>query len=429
MTVHEPDWVRHAIWWHVYPLGFVGADTSGASPSDRQPRLDHLTGWLDHAVGLGVNGLALGPIFESGTHGYDTVDHLRIDPRLGDEAAFARLVTAARSRGIRIMLDGVFNHVGPDFAGLDGDRRGWLRRDPQGAPATFEGHGGLLALDHANPDVAEYVTTVMAHWLDAGAGAWRLDAAYAVPPAFWADVLPAVRARHPDCYVVGEMLHGDYADYVRHSGVDSVTQYELWKAVWSALEQRNFFELDWTLRRHDDFLDTFVPWTFVGNHDVTRLVSQIADERHHPHALVLLMTLGGTPAIYYGDEFGLSGVKEERVGGDDAIRPAYPPPGDRVGTDSAAATLRLHQDLVGLRRRHSWLHTARSETQHLTNEALVLRVRGDGGELTVALNLDDAPLRVDGPADLLAGAAERAGGGWRVPGHGWAVLGPGRDTG
>jgi cyclomaltodextrinase / maltogenic alpha-amylase / neopullulanase len=418
----DATWVPHAIWWHVYPLGFTGADTTGADRSPA-PRLDHLIRWLDHAVELGVNGLALGPVFVSGSHGYDTVDHDHVDPRLGGDEAFGRLVGAARERGLRIMLDGVFNHVGREFTGLDGPRAGWLRRDRQGRVATFEGHDGLLALDHSNPDVAEYVATVMTHWLDLGADAWRLDAAYAVPPEFWPGVLDRVRRAHPDVYVLGEMLHGDYAGYVQRSGLDSVTQYELWKAIWSSISDVNFFELDWTLRRHNELLATFVPYTFVGNHDVSRLATAIADPRHRMHAVALLFCLGGTPAVYYGDELGLTGRKEDRVGGDDAVRPTFPsrpePP-----TGVAADVLRGHQQLIGMRRQHPWLHTARSETVALTNETLILRMTGTDATIVLALSLADAPLDVEAPGTVLAGTARELGAGrWQVPGHGWAVLG------
>lgn len=383
----EPDWVQHAIWWHVYPLGFTGADTTGA---DRSPALglDHLTSWLDHAVTLGVNGVALGPVFESATHGYDTLDYFTIDSRLGDRAAWDRFTAACRERGLKIMLDGVFNHVAPGFGHDD-----WLRRARDGSTRTFEGHAGLLALDHRKPEVAEHVTAVMTHWLDAGADAWRLDAAYSVPTEFWTTVLPRVRAHRPDVYLIGEVLHGDYAAYVRDAGLDAVTQYELWKAIWSSLADANFFELDHALGRHDELLDTFMPWTFVGNHDVTRIASQLPDVRHRTHALVLLFTLGGTPAVYYGDEFGLEAVKEERAGGDDAIRPVFPDPAGAFGDPDV---LRIHQELIGLRRRHPWLHTARSETVSLTNESIVLRLASGPDSLTVALNLADDPLDVDG---------------------------------
>jgi cyclomaltodextrinase len=404
--VDEPQWVQHAIWWHTYPLGLTGADTTGVDHS-YGPRLDQVTSWLDHIVALGCNGLALGPVFASATHGYDTVDHFRIDPRLGDDAAFGRLVDAAHERGLRILLDGVFNHVGTGFGKPD-----WLRRKG-GIVRSFEGHEGLLELDHDNPEVADHVVAVMNRWLDAGADAWRLDAAYATTPAFWAQVLPRVRANHPDVYVVGEMLHGDYATYVRRSGIDAVTQYELWKAIWSSINDQNFFELAHALDRNDALLDTFVPWTFLGNHDVTRIASQISDDRHHPHALVLLLTLAGTPAVYYGDEFGLRAVKEERVGGDDAIRPALDAP-PALHDDSEVR--RLHRELIGLRRRHPWLHRARTEVLSLANETIVLQQHGGGETLCVALNLSDTGLPVRG--EVLAGTVR----GGVVPAHDWAVV-------
>ena len=164
----------------------------------------------------------------------------------------------------------------------------------------------------------------MTHWLDRGADGWRLDAAYAVPPSFWAQVLPQVRERHPEAYVVGEVIHGDYARVVTESGIDAVTQYELWKAVWSSLNDGNLHELAHALGRHDGFLDTFVPLTFVGNHDVTRIASRLTDPRHLPHALAVLFTVGGTPSVYAGDEQAFTGVKEDRAGGDDAVRPPFP---------------------------------------------------------------------------------------------------------
>ncbi len=405
------EWTEHVIWWHVYPLGFVGADTTGA---DRTPTHDlrRLEGWLDDLIALGANGLLLGPVFASSTHGYDTIDYFRVDERLGDEADLDSLLTAAHDHGVRVLLDGVFNHVGRDFVDPSLVREG----------GTFEGHDALVELDHDAPAVADLVADVMIHWLDRGADGWRLDAAYAVPTAFWARVLPRVREAHPDAYIVGEVLHGDYAAIVTESGMDAVTQYELWQSTWHAIAERNLFELDWTLTRHNDLLDVFVPYTFVGNHDVTRLATQIADERHRAHALALLFTLGGTPSVYYGDERGLEGLKEERVGGDDAIRPEFP--ADPADLAEGRDVFALHQELIGVRRRHPWLHAARSRTLALTNESLVLEVRSGDDRLVVALNLDDVPLDLSGiegadATELLAGSID----GRRVPPHGWAILG------
>jgi cyclomaltodextrinase len=281
----------------------------------------------------------------------------------------------------------------------------------------------LVALNHDEPAVADHVVAVMEHWLAAGADGWRLDAAYAVPPAFWARVLPRVRERFPDTYVVGEVIHGEYAAVVEASGMDAVTQYELWKAIRNAVEERNLFELDHALGRHNDMLDAFVPLTFVGNHDVTRIASAIDDERHLPHALVTLFTVAGTPSVYYGDEQAFHGDKEERAGGDDAIRPQFPAsPADLSLLGESTYT--LHQELIGLRRRHPWLHRARTTTLHLTNTALLYEVGADGHRLVTALNLDDSPLEhdVQGISGVVAGEARLEGTAVTVAPHGWAVL-------
>jgi glycosidase len=434
------DWIRHAVWWQVYPLGATGAERDalpdGAPPV---PRLAQLQAWLPHLVGLGCNGLALGPVFESSTHGYDTVDHLRVDRRLGTEQDLIDLVDACHATGVRVLLDGVFNHVSRDFPrfrevrelGPAAAAASWFHVDadadgPDGfGYRDFEGHSALVALDHGNPEVADHVAQVMTYWTDRGVDAWRLDAAYAVPPAFWREVLPRVRERHPDVWVVGEVLHGDYADYVAESGIDSVTQYELWKAVWSALNDRNLFELAHALTRHADMVATFLPQTFVGNHDVTRLASRLDDHRHLPLALALLFALPGVPTVYYGDEFALRGVKEDRAGGDDAVRPRLPesdaPPGPE-----AAAVADLHRLLIGVRRRHPWLVDATIETPDvLTNEVLAVRLTAGEDVLGVVLNVGDAPADVVLPVRALRVVAGSAG--LRGEGRGTAVRVAGHD--
>ena len=421
----------------MYPLGFTGAEKVALAPDEPvRHRLRHLEAWLGYAVDLGCSGLLLGPVFAAETHGYDTVDHFEIDPRLGDQKDFDRLVAEAGRRGLRIVLDGVFNHVGrsfPAFAaalagGPDASAARWFRYDETaGEYATFEGHHGLVALDHEEPEVVDYVAQVMTYWLDRGAAGWRLDAAYAVPASFWAKVLPGVREAHPGAWFLGEMIHGDYAAYAADSGLDSLTQYELWKAIWSSLNDRNFFELAWALGRHNQVLDGVMPQTFIGNHDVTRLASRLTDERHLGHALALLLTVGGIPSIYYGDEQAFRGVKQERAGGDDEIRPAFPATLAELPSGGWQA-YRLHQRLIGLRRRHTWLARARTTVEHLASETIAVRAAADDAGILLLLNAGDSPfrfpvemtgLRVTETPDPDARPDDPA----LVPAHSWIVLG------
>lgn len=392
------DWVEHAIWWQVYPLGFCGAPIRDPEPTPA-PRLRRLMGWLDYAIELGTSGLLLGPVFASQTHGYDTVDQFRIDPRLGGEEDFDALVAACSQRGLRLLLDGVFSHVGaqhPDVIRALGEGPGGPTADlfdidwnaPGGpAPRVFEGHASLVRLNHASKRVVQYVTAVMEHWLARGIDGWRLDAAYSVDTDFWARVIPAVRDRHPNAWFLGEVIHGDHSRFVASSGVDATTQYELWKAIWSSIKDRNFFELDWALNRHNGFLAHFTPNTFVGNHDVTRIASVVGSDGAVV-ALAILLTLGGIPSIYYGDEQGFTGVKEERVGGDDAIRPAFPDAPSELA-DWGQNIHRAHQDLIGLRRRNPWLVTATTTPLHLENTRYTYRAAAKDGSnhLDVAIDL------------------------------------------
>lgn len=460
-----PGWTRHAIAWHVFPLGFVGAPalcppgdpddpSSPAGAMAAEHRLRRLEPWLDRLIELGCNVLLLGPVFHSMSHGYDTIDYHRLDPRLGTNDDLTALIEAAHSRGVRVILDGVFNHVGIDFPafaalGQRGPRcpeaemfrLSWPGGPEAWEPGTapdyerFEGQDWLPVLNHASPAVTEMVTEVMTSWCARGVDGWRLDAAYAVDPAFWTTVLPAVRAARPEVYVVGEVIHGDYARIVTDSGMDAVTQYELWQSMWHSIADSNFYELDWTLRRNEELLRTFIPLTFLGNHDTTRIAAGVGDPRRLPHAMALLATLPGTPVIYYGDEEGMVAVKEERLGGDDTIRPAFPSSPSELPADGEG-TRRLYQELVALRRHLPWLHDGVVGTMHLDNRLLALRIRprsaqGDdvADEIVVALSLEEteAWLPTAGCQGVLACAhgAQRPrpeGEGVVMPPMGWAVL-------
>jgi cyclomaltodextrinase / maltogenic alpha-amylase / neopullulanase len=399
------DWAASVIWWHCFPLRFLGAEARLDELHGDQPqhRLPQLTSWLDYVIELGCNGLLLGPVFAATSHGYDTLDYFRIDPRLGDEADFDRLVDAAHDRGIRICLDGVFNHVSRDHsivqsalaAGPGSEEGRWLRWQGE-FPLCFEGNLDLVDLNLADPLVEDYVVEVMTHWLGRGVDGWRLDAAFAPGATAWRPIVERVKASHPGAWLVGEVLQGDYVEFVTESGVDSVTQYELWKAIWSSLNDRNLYELDWALQRHATFCEAFRPQTFVGNHDVTRIATTLRDARHLPLAVALLMTLPGIPTVYAGDEQGFTGEKRDEPHGDDAVRPPFP--SDPSGLSPLGqGTHDTYASLVGLRRRHPWLVGAAISTSELSNTTLAIQLSGGSDDqLTLALNLSDEARTVAG---------------------------------
>lgn len=380
----------HAIWWHVYPLGACGAPIYDAETSVHH-RLQRLESWLDYAVELGCSGLLLGPIFTSTSHGYDTLDHFSIDPRLGDDADFDHLVVQAQQRGLSIVLDGVFNHVGAQHelvrqAVEAGAGLVKLTTGPDGvSPLGWEGHTELAELDHDNPAVVELVVQIMLHWLHRGVAGWRLDAAYCVPARFWDTVIKRVREEFPQAVFIGEVIHGDYAEIVTQSGLDTVTQYELWKAIWSSITDLNFWELAWALERHQEFSQTFLPQTFVGNHDVERIASLIGDSGAVLAAAVLF-TVPGTPSIYYGDEQAFRGRKGHGREADAELRPALPETPDQLAP-VGLWLYRIHQDLIGLRRRNPWLTRGSVDVVTKENAAIAYRVSGSGHELTVAMTL------------------------------------------
>ncbi len=408
------DWADSVIWWHCYPLRFVDAEQEAIEKVEH--RLGQLVDWLDYVVELGANGLLLAPVFASRTHGYDTLDHFRIDPRLGDNADFTQLVAAAKARGVRLLLDGVFNHVSHEheivrraLAGGPGSADGaWIRWVGE-FPRGFEGNLDLVELDLTHPPVQDYVVEVMTHWLDAGADGWRLDAAYAPGPDAWRPIVERVRAVYPDAWLLAEVIHGDYVDFVTRSGVDSVTEYELWKAIWSSLNDGNFHELAWTLGRHAEFAAAFRPLVFIGNHDTTRIASKLVEARDLPLATALLLLLPGVPAIYAGDEQGFTAEKTDGPSGDDAVRPPFP-----ATPDGLAAFGRdvhdLYRRLVHLRRLHPWLVTATASVAEVSDETIAIDLAGDGGRLTLGLNASDVTVDLPG-----------ANGPLRVDPHAWAL--------
>ncbi len=409
-----PDWAQSAVFYHIYPLGFLGAPQENPRQGDPVPRLAELRKWYDHIANLGVTAIYFGPVFESLTHGYDTSDYFCIDRRLGDNTLFQEVLDELHKRGMRVILDGVFNHTGREFfAFRDLREKGresryqdwyavnWSDDNHFGdgfSYKSWEGHEHLPCLNLANPDVRNYIFEVVRMWLgDVGVDGWRLDVAYEIDPGFWWDFRRVCRAVNPECFLLGELFRGDYRKWVASDLLDSGTNYQLYKAIWSSLNDKNFWELKAVMERasHPDWgvFANLMLLNFLGNHDVTRILSLLAKERHIYPALILLLTLPGIPCLYYGDEVGMRGRKEE---GDLALRAPMLLP-DAEWPDAERNIYRQTAKLVSLRKSHPALIHGRFATLEVSHTVYsFLRQHGPEWAL-VALNSGEEPVKITMP--------------------------------
>ncbi len=401
-----PAWARESVFYHIYPLGFLDAPPQNDPEAEPVPRLAELRKWYDHIAGLGANAIYFGPLFESVRHGYDTTDYFQIDRRLGDVALFREIVGELHDRGFKVILDGVFNHTGREFFAFRDirDHRqesqyvDWYRVDWNSDSSyhdgfsydTWEGHQGLPRLNLDNPDVRQYIFEVSRMWLgDVGVDGWRLDVAYEISPDFWWEFRRESKSVNPDCLLLGELVHGDYRTWVAPDLLDSGTDYQLHKAFWSSLNDANLWELKYALERaYHSELGVFKELTllnFLGNHDVTRILSRLDDPRHIYVALIALFTVPGIPCLYYGDEIGLTGRKED---GDQALRRPMLAP-DAEWPERKHHLYRETARLAALRKRLPVLSYGRFAALEVSGTQLSYLREKDNQVVVVALNAED----------------------------------------
>jgi len=341
-----PEWAYNAVFYHIYPLGFLDAPFRNPRRDEPTPRLEELRHWYDHIANLGVNAIYFGPIFESGSHGYDTIDYFEIDRRLGTKELFKEIVAELHSQGIKVIVDGVFNHTSRHFFAFEHLRQhrqssaykhwyfvNWDDNNPthDGFHYTgWNGHTNLPKLNVTAHDVREHLYDAVKMWMEeTGIDGWRLDVSEEMDPQFWWHFRRVCKSIKPGCLLIGEMTHGNYRDLVNPDQLDSGTNYQLYKALWSSLNDHNYWELKSALDR--EFGPEFgiyqgLPlFNFLGNHDVTRIADMLDNPFHLYPALIALLTLPGIPALYYGDEVGMHGRKED---GDAALRRPMPAPSD-----------------------------------------------------------------------------------------------------
>lgn len=335
------DWAKDAVFYHIYPLGCCGAPDHNHFSEPVVHRLGQLAGWLDHAKSLGANALYLGPVFQSSSHGYDTADYYQVDRRLGDHEDLTRLANAAHQKGIRLVLDGVFNHVGRDFwafkdvlaNGEKSNYKDWFynlrfgEHSAKGDPFQYEGwhgHDSLVKLNLSRSDVRAHLFDAVGMWMDRfGIDGLRLDAADCIEFDFLRSLRTFTQKRKADFWLMGEVVHGDYREWANPETLDSVTNYESYKGLFSSLNDANYFEIAHSLQRQfgeDGIYKDLRLYNFVDNHDVDRVASKLKSASLLYPLYMLLFTMPGMPSIYYGSEWGMEGIKQGWS--DSPLRPA-----------------------------------------------------------------------------------------------------------
>lgn len=333
-------WAQEAIFYHIYPLGLCNAPAYNDIHAPIEHQLDQLVPWLAHAQSLGFTALYLGPVFQSTTHGYDTVDYYQVDRRLGDNPALSRLSEAVHFHVMILVLDGVFNHVGRNFWAFkdvleQGERSAyvdWFHNlrfgdtSPKGDPFQYEswnGHDDLVKLNLANPHVRSHLFDAVGMWIDQfQIDGLRLDAADCIEIDFLQALQRFVRERKTDFWLMGEVVHGDYRQWANSHTLDSVTNYECYKGLFSSLNDGNYFEIAYSLDRQfgeQGIYKNISLYNFVDNHDVNRVASQLIHSDDLYPLYTLLYSMPGIPSVYYGSEWGLQGVKGEHT--DAPLRP------------------------------------------------------------------------------------------------------------
>lgn len=420
-------WAYESVFYQIYPLGFCGA------PFENDGVLEHrirkVEEWIPHMKKLGINAVYFSPVFESDTHGYNTRDYKKLDVRLGTNEDFKQVCEKLHENGIRVVLDGVFNHVGRGFYQFQDVIRNrenspylnWFHINLGGNSGYndglwyegWEGNYDLVKLNLQNEEVVQHIFDAVRYWVEEfQIDGLRLDVAYCLDENFVRRLRSFTDGLKEDFYLLGEMLHGDYNRMVNDAMLHSATNYECYKGLYSSFNSMNLFEIvhsllrqfgpeNWTLYKGKHML------SFVDNHDVTRVASILNNEKHLPLIYALCFGMPGIPCVYYGSEWG---AKAEKNQGDPALRACFEAP---VFNELSEWISRLAE----AKKQSKALNYGDFRSVVLTNRQCIFERKTEGERVLVAINADDQPYTAHFDAgcgravDLITGKLHDFGGG------------------
>jgi len=393
-------WYDESVIYQIYPLGYVGAPTS--NDGNCESRILKIIDHIPHFKKLGINTIYFCPIFESSNHGYDTKDFAKIDCRLGTNEDFKLLCTKLHDNNIKVILDGVFNHVGREFFAFKDVQekkynsiyKDWFFIDFNGNSGYndgfyyegWEGHYELVKINLDNSDLKAYLFDCIKNWIDEfGIDGLRLDVAYMLNKNFMKELRVFTQTINNEFFLVGEMIHGDYNTIVNNEMLHSATNYECYKGIYSSLNEMNMFEISYSLNRQFGS-ESWCLYTgknmvsFIDNHDVSRIASALTNKNHLKLAFGMLFTMPGIPCIYYGSEWGEEGIKVP--GTDASLRPEITKPKFNNLSEFVSK-------LCGIRTTNKVLAYGNLTNLHITNHQYVFERRLDDKRIIVAINAAD----------------------------------------
>lgn len=404
-------WIEDRVFYNIFTLGFCDV----LEPSriyEEKNRLIKIEEWIPHLKKMSINAIYFGPVFESSYHGYDTRDYLNIDKRLGTNEDFKDLCKKLHENDIKIVLDGVFNHVGREFwAFKDIQKNGrnskycsWFSglnfdsRSPMGDDFNYESWNGcydLVKLNLWNRDVVEYLLHAVEFWIDEfDIDGLRLDAADKIIFDFFKELKIFTEKKKDNFWLMGEIIHGDYNRWANKESLDSVTNYECYKGIYSSHNDKNYFEIAYSLNRmfgDGGIYKDLCLYNFVDNHDVNRLASTLKVQEYLFNVYTILYTMPGVPSIYYGSEYGIKAVK-----GDKTDLPLRPSVDEIENYEDKNNELFDHIEKLGrIRVVSEALKNGNYEQVIIKNEQYVFSRTSKNDKIYIVLNLSDKESYLD----------------------------------